>query len=98
MTALDIITTTLAEVTGLPSSHFRATIMRGIARGRQDTGNGELLRELSDEEANHHLAMLRTPAGRQGVLRWVVEAGVAANQMTPAQRQRMKMYANNEQN
>ena len=97
MTNLDIIVTTLSEVTGIPAAHFRGNIMRGMAASGQDMSNSELLRELTDEEANKHLAALTTPESKRGILRWVVDAGVAAH-ATPAQRYRIKTYMNNMQN
>lgn len=93
MTHLDIITTMLAEVTGIPAAHFRNRIIQGMG----GKSYPELLRELTDEEANRHLEVLRRPENQRGILRWVVEAGVMAH-ATPAQRTRFEMLTLNMQN
>jgi hypothetical protein len=99
MTHLDIIVNTLSEVSNLPAAHFRQTILGGIELSGKDASNyTELLRELSDEEANHHLAALRTPAAKQGVLAWLVQSAVDARKATPTQRHTLTAFMNHQQN
>ena len=95
---LDIMANILGEVSGLPAEHFRQAMIDGIAALGRNAPEAELLRELTAEEEAQANQLLRSPASIKGARLMLSMAGIADRHMTPAQRQRMAMFADNLQN
>jgi len=95
---LDIMSTILSEVSGLPSDHFRQAMLDGIESRGFIAPDTELLRELTPEEEAQANQLLRSPSSLKGARLMLSMAGISDRLMTPAQRQRMAMFADNLQN